>query len=394
MPKVLQINVTANWGSTGRIAENIGKLAIENGWDSTIAFSRGNPNSVSNLIRIGSKADMIIHGFQTRILDNHGLASVSATKSFIKKIQKLDPDIVHLHNIHGYYLNYEILFDFLRKFKRPVIWTFHDCWPITGHCAYFTFSRCDKWQTGCHHCRELNSYPKSIFLDGSERNFIRKKRAFTGVDNMTLVPVSDWLKSQLEKSFLSEYPITTIHNGIDLDVFSKHEDAENQDKMILGVASVWDQRKGLDEFVKLRKLLPENYNITLVGLSKNQIKSLPEGINAIQRTENIQQLVNLYSKATVFVNPTLEDTFPTTNLEALACGTPVITYNTGGSPEAVDANTGIVVDYLNVESLASQIKYVCEERPFSLSSCRNRAERLYNSRDSFKKYIELYHSLI
>ena len=394
MPKLLQINVTANWGSTGKIAENIGKLAIDNGWESNIAFSRGIPQSSSNLIRIGSKADMVAHGIQSRILDNHGLASVSSTKHFVDEIKKLGPDIIHLHNIHGYYLNYEILFDFLKNFNRPVIWTLHDCWPVTGHCAYFTYSKCVKWQTGCHDCMALGSYPKSFFRDGSKRNFRRKKNAFTGVNNLTLVPVSDWLKRQLEMSFLREYPITTIHNGIDLDVFSPTENVEKRDKMILGVASVWDKRKGLDEFVKLRGLLPDSYRITLVGLSKNQIKGLPEGIDALQRTENVQQLVKLYSEADVFVNPTLEDTFPTTNLEALACGTPVITYNTGGSPEAVDSETGFVVDYMDIYSLVEKIKFVCKEKPFTSDACRDRAELLYDRKNSFKKYIELYNSLI
>lgn len=394
MPRVLQINVTSNWGSTGKIAENIGQLAIENGWESTIAFSRGSSQSSSDLIKIGSKSDRIIHGLQTRLFDNHGLASISSTKNFIKEIQGLNPDIIHLHNIHGYFINYKILFQFLKEFGKPVVWTLHDCWPITGHCAFFLFSRCQRWKTGCHDCPELRSYPKSLFLDRSERNYRCKKDALTGVPNLTLVPVSDWLKSQLEQSFLSEYPIKTIHNGIDLNVFSFDNRIDKCEKMILGVASVWDKRKGLDEFVKLRHLLPEDYNIFLIGLSKKQIGSLPEGLNAIERTDNVKQLVEFYSKSTVFVNPTLEDTFPTTNLEALACGTPVVTYKTGGSPEAIDKETGIVVDYMDIDSLARSIRYICEENPFSAECCRRRAIENYNSKNSYLKYIELYNSLL
>lgn len=394
--KLLQINVTANWGSTGRIAEDIGKLAIAEGWESWIAYGRGNPKSESNLVRIGNDWDMRWHGLESRLLDNHGLASRRVTRKFIEDIKKISPDIIHLHNIHGYYLNYPILFDFLKEWGGPVLWTLHDCWPFTGHCAYYDYSRCDRWKTACHHCPQLRAYPASIGLDRSQKNYKDKKTAFLDCPDLTFIPVSDWLKKELSKSFLHDYPAITIHNGIDTDIFHPIEQKEikSDKKVVLGIASVWDRRKGLDEFVKLREKLPENYLIILVGLSQDQISTLPNGITGIRRTENIGQLVGLYCMADVFVNPTLEDNFPTTNLEALACGTPVITYATGGSPEAIDDKTGFVVEYQNVDMLAEKVIEICERFPFSALDCRDRALRLYNKRDVFKQYIQLYKSLL
>ena len=394
--KLLQINVTANWGSTGKIAEDIGKLAMEAGWESWIAYGRGNPSSASNLIRIGSDWDMKLHGLQTRILDKHGLASRKATKEFIKKVKEIAPDVIHLHNIHGYYLNYPILFEFLKEYGRPIIWTLHDCWSFTGHCAYYDFVKCNRWIAGCHDCPQLRSYPASIMMDRSARNYEDKRISFLGLENLTFVPVSDWLDQDIKKSFLKDYPSLVIHNGIDLDVFRPRE-KQTKDKntyIVLGVASVWEKRKGLDEFVTLRKLLPDSYNIVLVGLSKEQISGLPNGIKGISRTDSVEELVDLYSKADVFVNPTLEDNFPTTNLEALACGTPVITYDTGGSPEAIDEMTGVVVPYKDVNKLAQEIQRVCEEHPIDSYNCRKRAEKYFNKQSAFKSYIELYNTLI
>lgn len=396
MPTLLQINVTANWGSTGKIAEDIGKLAIDAGWDSWIAYGRGNPTSQSNLIRIGNDWDMRIHGLQSRLFDNHGLASKKVTEDFIHRIKEIKPDVIHLHNIHGYYLNYQILFRYLKEYDVPIIWTLHDCWPFTGHCAYYDFAKCSRWQTECHDCPQLKSYPASVWRDRSSKNFLTKKDSFLGCRNLTFVPVSDWLNRELKKSFLSDYPAVTIHNGIDLSVFTPSETTikDSTQKVVLGVASVWDKRKGLEEFVRLRKLLPENYHITLVGLSNDQISTLPDGITGIRRTENVRQLADLYSMADVFVNPTLEDNFPTTNLEALACGTPVITYRTGGSPEAIDDATGFIVDYQDVETLARQIVTVCETNAISANVCRKRAENFYNKKIVFQQYITLYNNCL
>lgn len=391
--KLLQVNVTANWGSTGKIAEQIGRLAIEKGWESYIAYGRGEPDSDSQLLRIGSDLDMRLHGVETRILDNHGLASRKSTRTFIETIQQIAPDIIHLHNIHGYFLNYPLLFDFLKKWGGPVVWTLHDCWPFTGHCAYYDYAACNRWESACHNCPQLRAYPASFLCDRSARNFEDKRKSFLECQNLTLVPVSEWLKKELNRSFLAGYRAITIHNGVDLNVFKPSLGAK-ESKMILGVASVWEQRKGLSEFISLRALLPIDYKIVLVGLTKKQIKSLPEGIQGISRTENVGELVNLYSKATVFVNPTLEDNFPTTNLEALACGTPVITYRTGGSPEAVDALTGIVVEKGNIKDLTDAIKKICNSSDYHREICRRRTETMFDRTICFSRYLELYKTLL
>lgn len=394
MPKrVLQINVTANWGSTGKIAEDIGRLAIAYGWESWIAYGRGNPTSQSKLIRIGDDWDMRWHGIQSRFFDNHGLASKKATKDFIKKIIEISPDLIHLHNIHGYYLNYPLLFDFLKDWGGPVVWTLHDCWAFTGHCAYYDYAKCNRWQTGCHDCPQVRSYPTSLCFDRCSQNYIDKQKAFLNCPNLTLIPVSNWLKEELSKSFLKSYRAITIHNGIDINIFRPLNQKEiTNKKVVLGVASVWDKRKGLDEFIKLRKILPKEYIIILVGLSKEQISSLPEGITGIRRTENVEQLVGLYNSADVFVNPTLEDNFPTTNLEALACGTPVITYDTGGSPESIDDKTGFVVAKGDINGLYNAITNIMGHKDY-IEPCRDKAINYFNNNKCFAKYIALYNTL-
>lgn len=393
--KLLQINVTANSGSTGKIAEAIGQLAISRGWESWIAYGRGTPQSESHLIRIGNDWDMRWHGVETRLLDNHGLASRRTTRKFISQIKEINPDIIHLHNIHGYFINYPLLFRFLQEWGRPVVWTLHDCWPFTGHCAYFDMVNCNKWQNKCMNCPQRDSYPKS-YIDQSFRNYITKKSSFnTILSQLTLVPVSKWLSDLLTKSYLCNCRIRKIHNGIDLKLFKPLSDFSKEKFVILGVASVWDQRKGLADFIKLSNILSDRYKIILIGLSEKQIKSLPPNIQGIRRTENINQLVELYSIADVFINPTWEDNFPTTNIEALACGTPVITYRTGGSPEAIDSNTGIVVEQGDVQGLKKAIETIrTSSDRFTPELCRDRVEKYFNQDDRFEEYFELYEKII
>ena len=399
MPTLLQINVTANWGSTGKIAEDIGKVAMANGWESYIAYGRDtNPNSTSQLIPVGGKWNTYYHLLHTRVFDRHGLASKRATRNFIKKVKKINPDIIHIHNIHGYFINYEILFEYLATAGKPIVWTLHDCWPFTGHCAYFDMVNCDGWKSGCVNCRHKNVYPAANIFCNSKDNFIRKKAAFTSVKDMTFVPVSNWLLNFLSESFLSNYPRMTIHNGIDTNVFiPTNLKQKNEGRFsIIGIASVWAERKGLKDFVKLKEMLPQEYDITLIGLNKEQIETLPSGIKGIARTNSLTELIEYYSNADVYVNPTYEDNFPTTNIEALACGTPVITYKTGGSIEAIDENTGRIVEQGDIESLAKFIVEICndENKENTRKACRERAVTLYNKDDKFMEYMNLYNTLI
>lgn len=399
--KVFQISSEVNIGSVGRIAEQIGENILNEGWESYIAYGREALPSKSRVFRIGHTLDIYKHVILTRLTDKHGYGSKNATQNLIEKIKKIQPDIIHLQHIHGYYINIEILFNYLKSTQTKVVWTFHDCWSFTGHCAYYEFVDCNKWKTECYDCPQLAEYPKSIFMDHSKENFQKKKKLFTSVNNITIVPVSMWLEGEVKKSFLKNCNIRTIHNGIDVERFSPQESEIRttyniKDKfIILGVASPWDTRKGLKYFIELSEYLKEEEKIILVGLTKKQIKDLPNRIIGLERTKDVKELANLYSAADVFLNPTLEDTFPTTNLEALACGTPVITFRSGGSPEAINENTGIVVEKGNVEKLIFAINEVkSKTKKYYSKNCRDRAILLFNKKTSFSKYINLYKELL
>lgn len=399
---ILQINSVINSGSTGRIAEEIGIVAMKNGWKSYIAYARNERLSKSEKIKIGNSIDITLHGLRTRFLDQHGFGSYKATKNFIEQIKNINPDIIHLHNIHGYYLNIELLFQYLSIAKKPIIWTLHDCWPFTGHCTHFSLIGCNKWEIHCEKCPQIRSYPASFFIDNSYKNFERKHELFTSVKNMTIVPVSNWLAEIVKKSFLKEYPIRVIHNGIDTTIFNPHNNSKIREKykvekkfIILGVANIWNERKGLNDFLKLSSLLKEDEIIILVGLKQNQLKKLPSNIIGIERTESVEELVDFYSAADVFVNPTREDNFPTTNLEAMACGTPVITYNTGGCHEAIITETGFVTKQGDLNELRQAINRIRNTKnEFYSTRCRNHIKRCFDKNNRFEEYIQLYNSLL
>lgn len=402
MKKLLILNTAANIGSTGRIADNIGQRAMDSGYDCWFAYGRASQDSSSHLLRIGGEWDCIYHGLKSRIFDNHCFSSSYATKKFIREVEMIRPDIINIHNLHGYYINIEILFNYLKTTNIPVVWTLHDCWPFTGHCTYFERFNCMKWQTLCNDCPNKRGYPASYFIDNAKNNFLRKEELFTQLKNLSFVVPSKWMSDLLAKSFLKDYPKFLINNGIDLDKFrpinsddlkDRYDIKEN--KILLGVASTWDKRKGLSDFLKLSNIAKDDFKIILVGINKRQIKSLPPNILGIQRTENQNQLASLYSLASVFINPTYVDNFPTTNLEALACGTSVITYNTGGSPETIDDNTGIVVNKGDISGLKKAIDDVLSKgKPYFMDNCRQRALNLFNKDDRYKDYIDLFNEVI
>ncbi|WFF74407.1 glycosyltransferase [Proteiniclasticum sp. QWL-01] len=392
--KVLQVNSVCGIGSTGRIATDIHNILIEQGHESYIAYGRDLPKNCDNAIRIGTRIDNYTHVAKTRVLDKHGFGSKKATIEFIDKVKELDPDIIHLHNIHGYYINVEILFDYLKEANKPVVWTLHDCWSFTGHCAYFDYVGCNKWKRGCYGCPEKKAYPSSIIYDNSKDNYRRKKEIFTGIKNLNIVTPSQWLANLVQQSFLKEYPVKVINNGIDLDVFKptesdfmKKNNIENK-FVILGVASIWDRRKGLKYFIELAKMLHEDEVIILVGLSEKQKKGLPNNIIGITRTNNVSELASIYSIADVFVNPTLEDNFPTTNLESLACGTPVITFNTGGSPESIGLNCGFSIENKSTLELFTHIQKI-KGGKLIRKECLNRS-KIFDKNKCINLYIKLY----
>ncbi len=396
MPTLLQINSCANWGSTGKIAEQINQTAAVQGWKTYIAYGREVNSSISKLIHIGNKLSQAIALIEARLFDNDGLANRCATRKLIKRIKDINPDIIHLHNLHGYYINYKLLFEYLNATNIPVVWTLHDCWSFTGHCGHFVGVNCEKWRTTCRNCPLKKEYPASLGLDCSKHNFDLKKQLFTSNCNLHVVAVSEWLAGLVRQSYLKEVDIRVINNGIDLNVFQPQKRENKTRFRILGLSSVWTQTKGLCDFYRLRKLLDESeYEIILVGLSDAQIKTLPNGITGITRTNSVQELVGYYSSADVFVNPTYGDTFPTTNLEALACGTPVVTYSTGGSPESVTLETGIVVEQGNVLALKTAVETVKNNsKAYYSTACRVRAKLCYDKNKLYCQYVDLYNKLV
>ncbi len=400
--KILQINIVCETGSTGRIVKYIDNLMKDEHLESYIAYGYGKTN-MPNAIKIGTKLDYYIHNILSRLFCAQGRFSYFATKRFLKKVDKIKPDIIHLHNIHGNYINYKSLFKYIKQKNIPVIWTLHDCWAFTGKCTHYQRINCDKWQTNCKNCKEckknLKEYPKSYLICNSKNEYINKKKSFTGVKNLTIITPSQWLKDEVKKSFLKNYNVKVINNGIDLTDFKpiKSDYREKlgidyNDIIILGVANDWSYKKGLDTFIQLSNILDDKYKIVLLGLDDNQIKKLPNKIIKISRTQNIEELAKLYSIADIYINPTLEDNFPTTNLEALACGTPVITYNTGGSPESISGNCGKVVEKDNILDLVNSIEKFNFDDNLS-KNCIERAKN-YDKSQKFKEYIDLYFNIL
>lgn len=395
--KVLQINSFFSAGGPPRIVKGIYDILIENGHDCVLAAGREQPIEGMKIIKIGTSINKYWHFCTSRVFDAQGLSSKRSTKRLIEQIRDYNPDIIHLHNLHGYYLNYEILFEFLKTFEKPVVWTLHDCWAMTGHCAYFDYEGCDKWKSGCFACPQKKEYPRCDVFDRSARNYLIKKAAFKGVKNLTVVTPSRWLAEIVKQSYLGIYPVKVINNGIDLNVFKPIEPGKNEFKkrnsindkiMLLGVAQVWDRRKGFDDFIKLSKLLDSEYQIVMVGLTKKQIDMLPPNIIGIAKTKKVEDLIEIYSAADLFINTTYEDNFPTVNLEALACGTPVVTYNTGGSPECIDTDCGIAVEKGNVDSIAS---YIINMKNVALKreKCLLRAQSFGKS-ERYGEYLSLF----
>jgi len=331
--KYLFINSVAGVGSTGRIAADKCRELMAGGHECVLAYGRTCANcSDIRTIRIGSDLDVKLHGVMNRMFDNHGFNSAAATRRFLKWVRQYDPDVIWLHNIHGYYIHVGLLFEYLRFSGKKIFWTLHDCWSFTGHCAYFDFVRCDKWKTGCEKCPQKKSYPASLLSDNSRENYESKKYYFTGIPDLTLTVPSCWLADRVKQSFLREYPVEVIYNTVDTSVFRPVQSAFRethglQEKiLLLGVANIWEERKGLKDFAALAPLLDDRYKIVLVGLTQDQSKDLPGNILCLPRTATVGSLVEIYSAADLYVNPSVEETFGMTILEAACCGTPSVVY--------------------------------------------------------------------
>ena len=391
--KILMINSVCGIKSTGRICVDIARKLEKMGNEVKIAYGREYvPEQYEKYaVRIGTEKDVKIHGIKARLFDASGLGSAKSTKKFLEWVEEYDPDIIHLHNIHGYYINIKILFDYIKKSNKKIIWTLHDCWTFTGHCAYFDMVSCDKWKVGCNKCVQKSQYPTSLLFDFSRKNYNLKKNIFCNIENLVIVTPSEWLKKLVKQSILKEYRVNTIYNGVNTAVFRYRKESDivkvkygiQNKKVILGVAAVWDQRKGLNEFIKLSRLIDKDkYSIILVGLSKKQINELPDSVIGIERTDSIDELAMVYSAAEVYFNPTFEDNYPTTNLEAISCGTPVITYDTGGSVESAK-QYGAVVEKGNVE----RVYEIIENKEYAKLS------PVVDNTVFINQYIKLYESV-
>lgn len=400
--KAVQINSSCGSGSTGKICAALSDIMDDDGIENYIFYSGFKKSSHKNGRLINSLTDIRVHQLLSRLFGNQGWYSKRTTRKLVAALEDIDPDIIHLHNLHGYYLNMDILFDYLSKNNKHVIWTLHDCWAFTGHCSHFTAVKCERWKKHCNDCPQKSSYPYSLFFDRSSGMFDRKQKLYGSVNDLTVTTVSKWLGEQVFGSaLLGNREIRVIPNGINIDVFRPHDRLTSiqgiditAKKVILGVASTWGPRKGLNDFLKLAKLLDSEYIIVLVGLSEEQIAILPENIVGIKRTDNVDQLVDLYSSADVFVNPSIEETFGLTNIEAMACGTPAIVYNSTACPEVVADMCGLVVEVGNVEKLKEGIISIAQQGKTRYSQkCQDYVATKYDERKIYKKYLKLYYEV-
>lgn len=401
MKTLLQVNTVGNCGSTGKIVESIGVAAQNLGWNVISAFGRKERISRLKKAKLACNAEIFANVAWTRFFDSDSPFSKLATRRLISLIKAEKPDIIHLHNLHGYYLNCHDLFEFLLKIDTQIVWTLHDCWSFTGHCAHF--DDCKKWQTLCHNCPKKHDYPKSLLFDNSKNNFLCKKRFAQKAKNLTMVPVSHWLDNLLKKSIFSNRESVVIHNGINTKIFAPQTDFKDikdkfslpDKKIVLGVANVWSQSKGYNDFIKLTQRL-NDAQIVLVGVNKSQKSELAKhNIIGIERTENQAELAKLYSLADVFANPTYLEALGMVNREAISCATPVVSYNTGGCPESINAKTGIIVEKGNIKALANAISEMLKNGKSQYAeACRKKALAEFDEKDRFLDYIKLYETLL
>lgn len=394
--RVLLVNAVCGKGSTGRICTDIYDMLKQHGHEAEVAYAHGEATriNISDTFRINDVKGYYIHNLLARISDRAGFYSKKATKRFIRFIDEYKPDIIHLHNLHGFYINIRILFDYLSQSNIKVVWTLHDCWAFTGHCAHYSFAKCNKWLTECNNCTLKHDYPQSFFIDHSRRNYRDKCKLFTSLPQLTLTTPSEWLAGEVRKSYLKKYPVFPIYNGIDLDSFQPVESSVRQmlkiepdKKMLLAVAYDWSERKGLDDLLRLNQVMDKRiYQLVIVGLSKKQIECLPDDIIKLPRTESLDDLVKLYSAADIFVNTSYEETMGMVTAEALACGTPAIVYDQTAVPEVIDSNSGIVVRAGDISGILTALSNV---KSIDKKACRVRAQTFEKNRQ-YGKYYQLY----
>lgn len=391
--KIVQINATCGSGSTGKICVDISRLLTDKHIENYIIYS-GKKSDYPLGIHCGDSKEIKIQALRSHLFGLYGFNSKQITKRMLKKLDEIEPDVVHLHNLHGHNCNLEMLLDYLRAHHIKIFWTFHDCWAFTAYCPHFSMDKCDKWKDGCHDCHRYREY--TFFFDRSRELYNKKKKASEGLD-LTIVTPSQWLAGLVKQSFFKNYPVKVINNGIDLEIFkptpsdfrAKHG-IPNDKYIVLGVAFGWGVRKGLDVFIELSKRLDkEKYQIILVGTDEKIDKQLPSNIISIHRTQNQRELAEIYTAADVFANPTREEVFGLVNVEALACGTPGVTFDAGGSPECYDETCGSVVPCDDIDAMEKEIIRICEDKPFSTGDCIKYAKN-FNIQKKYREYLKLY----
>ena len=394
--KVLFINMAYGAGSTGKIIADIMDMLKKNGNDVKALYGTGEQSHNADAVKVSGKLGYYFHNAASRLTDHAGLYSWAATRKMIREIKAFQPDLIHLHTLHGFYVNYEMLFRFLKEADIPVVWTLHDCWAFTGHCTHFSQAKCTQWQTECRDCKLLRRYPQCYGRGDVRRNFLRKKRAFTGVKNLTITTPSRWLANQVSRSFLRDYPRTVIPNGIDRRIFRPQSSGLRKKyrledkKIVLGAANVWNTRKGLPDMLTLADRLGSAYQVVLIGLTERQLPDIPANVLGLLRTANQTELAQWYSAADVFVNPTYEETFGLTTVEAQACGTPVVVYQTDGCPETVAPGNGRLVPQGDMQALEDAV------RDITNGSCRADPQRAaqFDKDAVYQDYLELYENVL
>ncbi len=393
--KIAQINATCGVGSTGKICSSVAALLSSQHVDNVVLYSQNTTQDPHGIL-YGKPLEIKADALKARLFGNYGFQSKVATKRLIAELERYSPDVVHVHNIHSHNADLDKLFSWFRAHHTKIVWTFHDCWAFTGYCMHYDMIGCDKWKTQCDRCPQKTCY--SWTADRSRWIFEKKRELFSDLD-LTIVTPSQWLADQVKQSFLQEYPTHVIQNGIDLAVFRPQSSDIRQrldcadKRLVLGVAFGWDRRKGLDVFLELAKRLDDRYQIVLVGVDEKVEKQLPSNIRTIRRTQDQQELAQLYTAADVLVNPTREDTYPTVNMEALACGTPVVTFRTGGSPEMLNEACGVVVEKNDVDGIEQAIHRVCEQSADMREACLAKAAEFDQNR-CFEKYTALYQEVL
>ncbi len=391
--RVASINTVAEISNApGRIMTDIGAAVLNNGGEVFIAYGRGEGCNIASSYKIGDTFDFIKHTSLSRIFDSEGLHSRKATMKLIQRLERFSPEIIHLHNIHGHYINYKILMQWLNATNIPAVWTMHDCWAFTGHCAYYSANKCNKWKdSSCRDCKFKKSYPRSIIYSKSERNFARKSTAFKSLNNLSIVAVSQWLADEIRQSFLGDYPIKVIPNGINTEVFKPYPSTIGKKHRIIGAAANWRENKNIDFFNRLASKLPDDYEIALAGDIPCKID---KKIISVGKIIDNAELAKFYSTGNVFINSSREETFGMTTIEAMSCGVPVIVNNVTAIPETIAPGTGFAIDIDNIEHVLNTIEKIRSSKEPMADACRRHVVENYPRERMVQNYLNLYTDIL